>query len=47
MKLKGGFTNYEQLIGVLMLDTQFPRPPGDIGNAASYRSRALQRSRVP
>jgi Asp/Glu/hydantoin racemase len=37
MKLKGGFTNYEQLIGVLMLDTQFPRPPGDIGNAASYR----------
>lgn len=37
MKLKGGYTNYEQLIGVLMLDTQFPRPAGDIGNAASYR----------
>lgn len=37
MKLTGGFTNYEQVIGVLMLDTRFPRPPGDIGNAASYR----------
>src|SRR5579871_4869178 len=37
MKLTGGYTNYEQVIGVLMLDTRFPRPPGDIGNAASYR----------
>ena len=36
MKMKGGFTNYEQIIGVLMLDTRFPRPPGDIGNARSY-----------
>jgi Asp/Glu/hydantoin racemase len=37
MKLTGGYTNYEQIIGVLMLDTRFPRPAGDIGNAASYR----------
>lgn len=36
MKLKGGFTNYWQQIGVLMLDTKFPRPPGDIGNASSF-----------
>ena len=36
MKLKGGFTNYGQQIGVLMLDTTFPRPPGDIGNALSF-----------
>lgn len=36
MKLKGGFTNYGQQIGVLMLDTKFPRPPGDIGNASSF-----------
>ncbi|CAG9185017.1 aspartate/glutamate racemase family protein [Cupriavidus pinatubonensis] len=36
MILKGGFTNYEQLVGVLMLDTRFPRPKGDIGNALSY-----------
>jgi len=37
MKLTGGYTNYEQIIGVLMLDTRFPRPKGDIGNASSYR----------
>jgi hypothetical protein len=36
MKLRGGFTNYGETIGVLMLDTRFPRPPGDIGNARSY-----------
>lgn len=36
MKMTGGFTNYGQDIGVLMLDTRFPRPPGDIGNARSY-----------
>lgn len=34
--LKGGYTNYGQQIGVLMLDTIFPRPAGDIGNALSY-----------
>ncbi|KAB1082239.1 aspartate/glutamate racemase family protein [Neorhizobium galegae] len=36
MIMKGGFTNYGQEIGVLMLDTVFPRPKGDIGNAYSY-----------
>lgn len=36
MKLKGGFTNYGEQIGILMLDTTFPRPAGDIGNAVSY-----------
>ena len=36
MKLTGGYTNYGQDIGVLMLDTIFPRIPGDIGNARSY-----------
>lgn len=36
MMLKGGYTNYGQQIGVLMLDTIFPRPAGDIGNALSY-----------
>jgi hypothetical protein len=36
MKMQGGYTNYGQDIGVLMLDTSFPRPPGDIGNAHSY-----------
>jgi len=36
MRLKGGYTNYGESIGILMLDTRFPRPPGDIGNARSY-----------
>ncbi|CAN7675411.1 aspartate/glutamate racemase family protein [Pararhizobium sp. LjRoot238] len=36
MILKGGFTNYGQDIGILMLDTTFPRPAGDIGNARSF-----------
>lgn len=36
MRLIGGHTNYGQDIGVLMLDTRFPRIPGDIGNAKSY-----------
>ncbi len=36
MLIKGGFTNYGQEIGILMLDTIFPRIPGDIGNARSY-----------
>jgi hypothetical protein len=25
------------VVGVVMLDTQFPRPPGDVGNFASWR----------
>lgn len=36
MILRGGHTNYGETIGVLMLDTIFPRPRGDIGNALSY-----------
>lgn len=35
MIVQGGYTNYEQLVGVLMLDTFF-RIPGDIGNARSF-----------
>jgi len=36
MLLTGGFTNYGQDIGILMLDTIFPRISGDIGNARTY-----------
>lgn len=36
MKFKGGYTNYGQTIGILMLDTIFPRLPGDIGNAETF-----------
>ena len=34
--MKGGYTNYGESIGILMLDTRFPRLPGDIGNARTY-----------
>jgi hypothetical protein len=36
MKMTGNTTNYGEEIGILMLDTRFPRPPGDIGNAWSF-----------
>jgi hypothetical protein len=36
MIVKGGRTNYGEDIGILMLDTVFPRLLGDVGNAATY-----------
>ena len=36
MKMTGNTTNYGEDIGILMLDTRFPRPRGDIGNAWSF-----------
>lgn len=36
MIMRGGSTNYGEAVGILMLDTRFPRPRGDIGNARSY-----------
>jgi len=35
-KIHGGHTTYGEAIGILMLDTQFPRLPGDIGNATTF-----------
>ncbi len=35
--VKGGYTNYGQDIGILMMRTRFPRLPGDIGNARTFR----------
>ena len=32
----GGRTTYGESIGILMLDTRFPRIPGDIGNATTF-----------
>jgi len=36
MVLKGGRTLYGLALGVLMLDTRFPRLPGDVGNAETW-----------
>lgn len=37
MRIKGGYTSYGQYIGILMMDTVFPRLVGDIGNARTYQ----------
>lgn len=34
--IKGGYTCYGQDIGIMMLDTSFPRMVGDIGNALTF-----------
>ncbi|WP_299304012.1 aspartate/glutamate racemase family protein [uncultured Litoreibacter sp.] len=36
MKVKGGKTIYGASVGILMLDAQFPRIPGDMGNALTW-----------
>ncbi|MGH2492834.1 MAG: aspartate/glutamate racemase family protein [Candidatus Limnocylindria bacterium] len=36
MPLKGGRTLYGLAVGILMLDTRFPRLPGDVGNAETW-----------
>ena len=34
--VRGGFNQYGFTVGILMLDTRFPRVPGDMGNAATF-----------
>lgn len=34
--LRGGRPYYGYSVGIILLDTKFPRGPGDIGNATSY-----------
>ena len=36
MKVTGGKTLYGAAVGILMLDAQFPRIPGDMGNALTW-----------
>ena len=36
MILRGGRTVYGIPVGIIMLDTRFPRPPGDVGNARTW-----------
>jgi Asp/Glu/hydantoin racemase len=35
-RVRGGFNQYGFTIGILMLDTRFPRIPGDLGHAATF-----------
>ncbi len=35
-KIEGGRSFYGEVLGILLLDTKFPRIPGDVGNATSY-----------
>ena len=35
-RVRGGFNQYGVTVGILALDTRFPRIPGDIGNAETF-----------
>jgi Asp/Glu/hydantoin racemase len=35
-RVQGGVNQYGFTVGILMLDTQFPRIPGDMGNATTF-----------
>jgi Asp/Glu/hydantoin racemase len=35
-RVRGGFNQYGFTVGILMLDTRFPRIPGDMGHAATF-----------
>jgi Asp/Glu/hydantoin racemase len=35
-RVRGGFNQYGFTVGILMLDTKFPRIAGDMGNAATF-----------
>jgi Asp/Glu/hydantoin racemase len=37
MELVSGRNNYGQVLGIIMVKTSFPRIPGDIGNASTFK----------
>lgn len=41
--VEGGYNVYGRSIGILMLQTRFPRVPGDMGNASSFPFPVLHR----
>lgn len=41
--VRGGYNTYGHAVGILMLETYFPRIPGDIGNATSFEFPVLYR----
>src|SRR5919202_5926643 len=43
MRVRGGYNTYGQAVGILMLETSFPRIPGDIGNATTFDFPVLYR----
>ncbi len=43
MRLRGGQNTFGFSVGILVLDTRFPRIPGDIGNAATFDFPVLYR----
>ena len=38
----GSLAHASQRVGILMLDTRFPRPPGDIGHPDSFRRHGIE-----
>jgi len=42
-RVRGGFNQYGFTVGILMLDTRFPRIPGDMGNATTWPFPVLYR----
>ena len=36
MGVRGGRAIYGETVGILVLDTKFPRLPGDVGNATTF-----------
>ena len=41
--IRGGRPFYGVAVGILLLDTRFPRPPGDVGNAETFDFPVLYR----